>query len=519
MEERIVVNPNTYFDSVTLMAITQKAMRLDGVAGAMIGMGTPLNLEVLGNLGFQTTPKAGPNDLIFALLGDGARLDAALKAIEEMLVKGSKPKESKQESIRSLSQALEVEAGNLALISVPGAFAAYEARKALEKGLHVMLFSDNVSLHDEISLKIFAHERGLLVMGPDCGTAIINGVPLAFANQIRHGVIGIVGASGTGIQEVTVQIDRMGQGVSQVIGTGGRDLSKEVGGIMMLDGIKALHQDPETKVIVVISKPAAPEVADTVYQALQASGKPAVYYVIGDTSSDTGKGKVKRAGNLLEAARLAVLAAGLPAPELEEKPRTDLELARKLAQRLHPEQRYIRGLFSGGTLCDEAMVELSRKLGVIYSNGPLVPQGKLANVNKSFQHTVLDLGDDQFTVGRPHPMIDFTLRNARMLQEAEDRETGVILMDVVLGYGSNSDPTAELVPAIHRARQTAGVRKLVIIAYVCGTDQDPQNYQAQVAQLKGCGVQVCSSNLEAARLAAEVALLQTSKGGGNSGSC
>ncbi|MGE5577096.1 MAG: hypothetical protein ACM3TT_07870, partial [Syntrophothermus sp.] len=265
MEEKIVVKPNTYSDSVTLMSISQRVQRLDGIDAAMIGMGTPLNLDLLQTLGFKTLAEAGPGDLVLALRGAGAgAIDAAMAQAEEMLSKGlgKAAGDRGRGPARSLAQALErQQSSNLALISVPGAYAPREARKALEAGLHVMLFSDNVSVEDEVALKRLAHQKGLLLMGPDCGTAIINGVPLAFANVVRRGVIGIVGASGTGTQEVCVQIDRLGQGVSQVIGTGGRDLSRAVGGIMMLDGIEALKQDPETKVIVVISKPAAPEVA------------------------------------------------------------------------------------------------------------------------------------------------------------------------------------------------------------------------------------------------------------------
>ncbi len=504
MQERIVLKSNTYFDSVTLMSVTQQVLRLGGVADAMVGMGTALNMEVLGNLGFHPAPEAGPNDLLIALRGEECALDAALKAAEDLLAAGVQ-RENKHEPARNLNEALQRQCGNLALISVPGAFAAREAYKALQNGLHVMLFSDNVTLVDEVRLKMYAHEQGLLLMGPDCGTAIINGIPLAFANKVRRGVIGIVGASGTGIQEVSVQIDRLGQGISQVIGTGGRDLSREVGGIMMLDGIEALRQDQATKVIVVVSKPADPAVADKVYRALQNSGKPAVYCVIADSPKPIKHGNVQRAGNLFEAARLAAAAAAGPGGSPTIEYRNDNALATQLAKRLKPSQKYLRGLFSGGTLCDEAILELSHKLGLIYSNSPINPQGKLDDPNKGFRHTVLDLGDDRFTVGRPHPMIDFSLRNSRIIQEAGDPETGVILLDVVLGYGSNPDPAAELVPAILKARQADAGHAPVIIAYVCGTEQDPQGYQQQVNRLRGCGVHVCSSNLAAARLAADVA--------------
>ncbi len=521
MEEKIVVRPNMYFDSVTLMSVSQRAQRLEGIDAVMIGMGTPLNLDLLRTLGFKTSVEAGPNDLIFALRGSGAQVIAAAMAqAEELLSKGlgRTAGERGRGPVRSLAQALERQpSSNLALISVPGAHAAREARKALEAGLHVMLFSDNVAVEDEVALKQSAHQKGLLLMGPDCGTAIINGVPLAFANVVRKGVIGIVGASGTGVQEVCVQIDRLGQGVSQVIGTGGRDLSRAVGGIMMLDGIEALKQDPETKVILVVSKPAAPEVAEKVHAALRRCGKPAVYCVVGAGRETPEDSRVKSAGNLLEAARLAVEAAGGQFVGAGDAPGAGVngagvhgavkEAAKEAVKGLKNGQRYLRGLFSGGTLCDEAMAILVPGLGTIYSNVPLAAEGKLSDPAGSFKHTVLDLGDDRFTVGRPHPMIDLSLRIARMREEARDPEVAVILLDVVLGYGSHPDPASELVPAIRKARETAaeGGRKLVFAAYVCGTDQDPQGYQAQVAAFRQAGVAVFPSNVEAAEFAGAVA--------------
>src|SRR5690606_14776291 len=125
----------------------------------------------------------------------------------------------------------------------PGVYAAFEAFRALENNLNVMMFSDNVTVEDEIKLKDLAVKKDLLMMGPDCGTAIINGVGLCFANKIKRGPIGLVAASGTGLQEVTVLIDQFGGGISQAIGVGGRDLSKDVMGRMTLHAINALNAD------------------------------------------------------------------------------------------------------------------------------------------------------------------------------------------------------------------------------------------------------------------------------------
>jgi len=500
------------------MALSQKVQRLDGVTVAMVGMGTPLNLDILENLKFKTTggASAGPgtNDLFIAIRADSSEaLEKALANVEEMLKSGGKKVSGENQApLRSYVQAKERQECNLVLISVPGAYAGREARKALDENLNVMLFSDNVSLEDEVRLKRLAHEKGLLLMGPDCGTAIINGVPLAFANQVRRGGIGVVGASGTGTQEVTVQIDRMGEGLSQVLGTGGRDLQEAVGGIMMLDGIEALKQDPETKVIVVVSKPAAPGVADKVFQALSECGKPTVLYVIGakkthgngNGNKNTNANKdVHIAKNLLEAAQIATeLAGGTPVA----KRVINQMLVGQKVNVLKPGQKYVRGLFSGGTLCDEAMEVLTEKMGLIYSNGPIDPAGQLENPNVSVKNTILDLGDDYFTVGRPHPMIDLSLRIKRLEEEAGDAEVAVILLDLVLGYGSHMNPALEIIPAIRKAQRIAAQaqREIIFVAYVCGSPQDPQGTEQQTQQFRDAGVLVFPSNVEAAEFTAAV---------------
>jgi len=510
LQEKIIVRSNTYADSVTLMVLSQKLQQLDGVSVAMVGMGTPLNLDLLQGLKFEAV-EGGVNDLIIAIRAASIEtLEKALSKADEMLNKGGKKaSEDNKAPIKSLGQALERQDSNLVLISVPGVYAAREAGKALKENLNVMLFSDSVSLEDEVKLKKIAHEKGLLLMGPDCGTAIINGVPLAFANSVRRGGIGVVGASGTGTQEVTVQIDRMGEGLSQVIGTGGRDLQEAVGGIMMLDGIELLKQDPVTKVILVVSKPAAPAVADKVFQALQECGKPAVLYVIG-AKGIKGSGNVQLAKNLLEASQIAVvLAGGSPIAKVS----IDHGLVDQTVKALKPKQKYVRGLFSGGTLCDETMEVLTEKIGLIYSNGPLNPLGQLENPNKSVKNTILDLGDDFFTVGRPHPMIDSSLRVQRLEQEAKDQEVALILLDIVLGYGSNMDPASDIIPAIVKAKQIAAEtqRDLVFVAYVCGSPNDPQGYEKQTQQFRDAGVLMFKSNVEAAEFSA--AVLSQIKGG------
>ncbi len=415
---------------------------------------------------------------------------------------------------------------NLAVISVPGAFAAREARLALERGQHVMLFSDNVTLDDEVALKKLAVSKGLLLMGPDCGTAIVNGKPLCFANEVRRGGVGIVAAAGTGLQEVSVLIDRYGAGISQAIGTGGRDLKNPaVGGMTALLAIEALAADSMTTVITVVSKPPVPEVAEKVAARLKASGKPAVAFFLGlERKADDGK--LLYAANLEEAARLSALLALGTAPgparkQVEElmsrdsveaalfpgknAATTDLRAAAaEEAKLLSTGQKYLRGLFTGGTLCDEALFLAHEALGRVYSNNHTNKEYVLQDPKKSREHTIVDLGDDVFTVGKPHPMIEPSLRNERLVKEAEDPETAVMLFDVVLGYGSHADPAGELADAVAKARAAAKGRHIAAVASVTGTEADPQSLGAQARKLQDAGIFVLPSNYRAAMFAVDI---------------
>jgi len=490
--------PNLYRDSVSLMQLSAALAKLPGVEQASAIMATPANLELLreARLLNGDQPAASANDLLLALRGkNAAALQAALAHAVAALDKPAPAASAggpAQTPLSSLQMALGASPdANLALISVPGEYAAAEAMKALRLGLNVMLFSDNVSGADEVALKRYARSRGLLVMGPDCGTAIIDGVPLGFANAVRRGAVGVVGASGTGTQQVTCLVHRAGGGISHAIGTGGHDLSQEVGGITMLQGLEKLAADKETKVIVLISKPPAPAVAKAVLASAKKAGKPVVVNFVGAAIDEKG---IHGARTLEEAAAKAVaLSRGRKAsfrPPAIKAPRIKFKAG----------QRYIRGLFSGGTFCYEA----SALIGNAWSNAPVDPQRKLKDVWKSRGHTLIDLGDDVFTRGRPHPMIDHRLRNERLLQEAADAEVAVILMDVVLGYGSHPDPAAEMAPAIRKAQDTARKkgRALAIVGAVCGTDEDPQGLERQEAALREAGMLLEASNARAALLAA-----------------
>jgi len=504
VETRII--GSTYRDSVSLMQLAAALGRLPGVDQASASMATEGNLALLREVGLIDDGLAArPADLLLVVRAKSApAARAALEHAEQVLRTdvraapgGDGPAAAPP---RSAAMALEAAPeANLALISVPGEYAAAEARKAIALGLNVMLFSDNIDLDEEVAIKQAAAARGLLAMGPDCGTAIIDGVPLGFANSVRRGTIGCIAASGTGLQQVTALVDRLGLGVSQAIGTGGRDLKEEVGGATMLEGLRRLAADPGTAVIVLVSKPPAPAVADKVLDAAAKARKPVVVNFLGAEPAPPRFRNLHPVRTLEDAARAAVaLARGEAVPARAPAVRAGAPLA------LAAGQRYIRGLFSGGTFCYEAALLLGAALGRVWSNTALRPEDELPDPWRSREHTVVDLGDDLFTRGRPHPMIDHRLRNERIVAEAGDPAVAVILFDVVLGFGSHPDPAAEMIPALRAAVRAAARRRrrVAFVGFVCGTAGDPQGLARQEAALRAEGVRLAASNAAAARMAA-----------------
>jgi FdrA protein len=508
------VKPKTYQDSVRLMRLSETLSAIGHVKQATVAMGTDANKRVLAEVGLLTddVERAGANDLVIVI--DAQHEEAARAAIaeaERALAESDRPAARNggaEVSPKTLEQARgKLADANLALISVPGAYAALEAAKALQAGMNVFLFSDNVALADELALKQLAASQGLLMMGPGCGTAVINGVALGFANVLRRGPVGIVGASGTGLQELTTLIDRGGGGISQAIGVGGRDLSEAIGGIMMLQGIAMLARDPSTQLIALISKPPAAAVTDRILSAARASGKPVIVNFLGSRKAGLEGGV--RFTTTIEDTAEAVL------QELSGAPRSsfgaDSDELRWLIdgerQRLKAGQRYLRGLFSGGSLCDEAMDLLSDALGGIYSNIPLAPELALEDAWHSQGHCCVDMGEEEFTRGRPHPMIDPRLRQERILKEASDPEVAVLLLDVVIGYGSHDDPAGALGETIRaaKAKAVAAGRYLAVVAHVCGTAQDPQGLAQQERTLREAGALILPTNAQAARVAAAIA--------------
>lgn len=498
MATKTTIKKNTYFDSVSLMALTAKANRIEGIRQVNIAMGTSMNKDVLKNVGLYSpeVEAAKPGDLMIVIESEeGMDMDDLLQKVEEAMVRKTEDGEKQEIRYSSLEAATKdhKEAG-IAVVSVPGAYATRVARKALNQGLNVMIFSDNVPLEEEIALKKEAHEKGLLVMGPDCGTSIINGKGLCFANVVRKGRIGVVAASGTGAQEVSVRVHDFGGGISNLIGTGGRDLSREVGGIMMLDGIKALQEDPSTDVIILVSKPPAKEVANRIYAAVAKSEKPVVICFIGGDQAEIEASGAVYAKTTKQAALRAVVLSGVPEESIN-KHALNLPLVEEIKAKLSPQQKYIRGLFCGGTICEEVASLVRESYDNVYTNISKDPAYRLDN-GSSRAHTLIDFGDDSYTQGRPHPMIDPTLRLDRFLKEARDPEVGVIVIDMILGYGSHRDPVEVTLPAIREAKRIAAEegRHLEILAFVLGTELDPQDMDSQVEKLMNEGVTIASSS-------------------------
>jgi succinyl-CoA synthetase alpha subunit len=483
-----------YMDSVALMRISRAVSSLAEIETAALMIGSTTNKKLMRDAGLLNadSASAGANDLIIAVRADNeSAAGAAIKEAEKLLDAPAVSGAGNEWNPKTLATALQQLPGaNLALISVPGEFAAAEARRALNSGLHVMMFSDNVTLEDEVALKREAKQRGLLMMGPDCGTAVIGGAPLAFANVVPRGKIGIVAASGTGLQEVSALLARNGQGISHAIGVGGRDLKEAVGGITTLMGIDALDRDPGTEQIVLISKPPERSVAKSVLERVGKSKKKFTICFIGVEDMQVPANATLSA-ELRTAAETAL--GGMKIGWNGAPPS-----AAHLAGRVERGRNRIKGLFSGGTMCAEAQVFLRRAGVPVSSNVPIPGVKKSAAANEA--HALLDLGDDEYTVGRPHPMIDPTLRNQMIGEALRDGKTAIILLDVVLGYGANADPAGELIAQLPAAQN----RKALLIASVCGTEEDPQGYSRQAQALSDAGIVVAPSNAHAAEFAIAV---------------
>jgi len=506
-----IIKKGQYFDSVSLMMVAKEINKIDGVMDSAVVMGTKENKSILknSNMLISDFESTSDSELLIVITAENEKIiNDVLTNIDSLFKKIKTKSQSKGNFLpKSLDSALSVITdANLSLISIAGKYAGKEAMKALKNNLNVMLFSDNVSIQEEIELKKYAKEKGLLVMGPDCGTAIINGIPLAFANVVNRGNIGIVAASGTGLQEISSIISNEGAGISQAIGTGGRDVKKDIGGIMFIEALKALSNDDDTKVIVLVSKPPYEDVLKKIADEVKHIKKPVVAIFIGGNPEI-----IKNAGaipclTLEETAIVSTsISKGTNIEDAKKRLTNRKDEIKKIAEKEAKNKgnkKYIRGLFSGGTLCDEAQLIFKDIIGYVYSNTPLNQDLKLQDSWKSVKNTVIDLGEDEFTVGRPHPMIDYSLRNRKIIEEAKDNEVGIILLDVVLGYGSNMKPSEELAPIIKEAKSISP--NLSIICSITGTDKDPQDRNMVKSELEKAGAIVMPSNASASELTAYI---------------
>lgn len=490
MTNHVEIRRGAYADSVTLLQVSRAVQETDGVTAAQVAMATALNLEVLAQMGFDVPSEATANDMVVALrLEDESALDSALAAVDTALA-DRRPAAGGDTSVappRTTASALRrTGAGSLALISVPGAHAAVEAVDAIEAGHDVMVFSDNVPVEQEVALKHLAAEQGRLVMGPDCGTAVVDGIGLGFANTTRPGSIGIVAASGTGCQQLLALLDHAGQsldgvGVRWAWGVGGRDLSAAVGALSTREALRRLDADEDVELIVVVSKPPAPEVAESLAAETEALDTPVELGLLGPGQRDL---------TAVADAALARLGHAAPAWPVSGEDNS--------GQASGP---LLRGLFVGGTLCDESMLMATDALGPVRSNIPLTDDLALGDDLLADTHTLVDFGDDSLTQGRAHPMIDPTLRLEQLERAAADERTGVILMDLVLGHGAEPDPASRLAPAIAAAREA---RPIPVVVSLVGTDLDPQGLSRQRDALVAAGAEVHLSNAAATRRALDL---------------
>ena len=506
MFTKTIVQKSVYYDSVKLMLVTREIKSRPGVQEVAVVMGTDLNKETLVRTGLMTpeAQAAAPTDMIVAVSCDNEQtLNEIFDGLDGMLNANESGSGKDAYKPKSVETAVKMQPGsNVLTVSIPGRYAKSMAMEGLRNGLHIMLFSDNVTIEEEKELKTYAQKHDLLVMGPDCGTAVINGVPLCFANVLRKGDIGLVAASGTGAQEVMTLIHKNGGGLSQVIGTGGRDLKAEIGGITAMMAIKALNEDDNTRLITVVSKPPAAEVVDKIVAYLrQEVKKPVVVNFLGGDYSHLNGGNLHFVSTLEEAALTSLKLSGTVPQDFTLRQDIDA-LAAEQAARIRKSGRWLRGLFSGGTLGYEAIFSLEKSLGEISSN-----MGAAHTLTDCFAmqgNACVDLGDDQYTVGRAHPMIDSTLRAEVFRHELNDPSVAVILMDIVLGYGSNKTPEKDFVDELARYRAEHPDEYVCVVASLCGSKDDPQDYDQIVKDLQDLGVIIMPSNLRATELAARI---------------
>jgi FdrA protein len=502
MASGFVIRKNQYYDSVFLMSVNARMLKVKGVQQTAVLMGSQANKQLLREIGIHGNEidAAQPNDLIVAAIADSmeivdqvlGNLDGWLNAIQE---------DVPVSELHTLEDGLAIKkTANLAVISIPGEYAAREARKAIEAGLNVFIFSGNVSTEEELELKLLAKQKGLLMMGPDCGTSLINGIGIGFANVVRKGSIGAIGAAGTGLQEFTSQVHNLGYGISHAIGTGSHDLSDEIEGLTAFTALDALEKDHKTEVVTFISKPPGPKTLGNLLERIGSCNKPVIGCFLGvDPEDISGKKNLIPANTIDEAVQLAINTTGNSINLQVDLSKDDVKILMDEKAAWSSEQKYLRGILAGGTFCYQSQ-QILKETGIsVYSNSPLDKKYKLHNSHNSFQHSLVDMGDEYFMVGKPHPMIDGTMRRQRIITESHDPEVAILYLDFILGYNASMDPVGELIEAIDGAKQVYKQRggSLTVIASICGTESDPQDLALQAKLLREAGVLVYGSNAKA----------------------
>lgn len=510
--DRIIVKSNYYRDSLNLLKISDILKRDDGIIEAVVIMGTKTNKEVLLRLGFPSSRihQASDSDLIVAVRGmDDLSVTYALKKLDELLASNgdsNRVNPSLQKSTDLDSALAYLSDANLALISIPGEHVKDLSLKLTDIGIHQHIFSDHVPLSDELKIKKYGIKKGVLILGPGAGTSIINGKGIGFSNVLHTGPVGIIAAAGTGLQEVSTLLEQCNIGVKYGLGVGGNDPKQKIGGLMMLESLKLLEELADIEIITIISKPPSPSVKRSIINYIVKRGKKkyVVAFIGGNRYSSIPK---SRKSMIIQVNTLASAVFGVTKLTNQEKFRDSLEHLHLRPEILHKsvmrewekfqrKQKYIRALYSGGTFAYEAQVILNGILTGIYSNTPTGKTIKLISTSKSKKHSILDLGEEEFTQGRAHPMIDPTIRRLRLVEESRDTEVGVIILDFVLGYGSNANPVGAVLKDIELVKENAkkAGRYLSIVAHVCGTKGDPQGFEQSIGDLKRAGVLVFPTN-------------------------
>lgn len=498
---------NGYRDSVQLLYAESILAESDGITQAHVAMGTLTQKQVFADMGLMDSAiiSAKDQDLVIAAIAESSSVFATAAQAAMASLAATDLGSAEKHTYPSLEQALrERPDAQVCMISIPGEYAKAEALRALNSGMHVILFSSHIFPEDELELKLLARSKGLLLMGPDCGVVNLNGTAYLLSSLTHRGPFGLCGATGVGIQHIGALLHAAGSGVSQIIGTGGGDLKQPIGGLSMLSGIDALEADPQTQYILLASRKPDEKTMNTVFDRVSQCRKPVVLYFMGCDREPVEKAGAIYASNLDEVAVKALELIGIHLP-LQTEEELDA-LAQEAVRGMSPQQRYVRGLFTGGTYCDEAMRAMQAYIGGIYSNCPVSPRLLLEDSRKTHHNACVDYGEDEFTVGKPHPTMEPSIRKPYILREGNDPHIAVMLFDFIFAAPAHPDPVGVVLEEIRQAQAAAASRggKLAVVAAVCGTDADFQNLSEQKDKLRSIGAYVCDTNYLAAKLAGKI---------------